>query len=177
MIYPYNFILYGVIFVSVFLIGIPTIYAMLFGAPWVPTPILAVRRMVIEANLKKGKKIYDLGCGDGRLLIESTKKGATAVGYEISPLVYIAGFLRCLFYPNATILLKSFWREDISDADVVFFYLLPKSIKSLLEKFRKELKKGTLIISYAFEIKDLKPIKKIERDRARGLCPIWVYKI
>lgn len=163
----------------IFFIGIPTVYAMWFGAPWVPTPKRAVLKMIREANLKKGKKVYDLGCGDGRLVIEASKvSGVRGVGFEISPPVYFLAFLRNLLNGFvAQIYFKSFWNKDLSDADVVFLYLLPKSMKRLATKLKKELKKGSLVISYAFEVKDLILFKKIEKESKYNVCPIWIYKI
>jgi ribosomal protein L11 methylase PrmA len=165
------------IFMIVF-IGVPTIYAMWFGAPWVPTPIEAVRKMLKEAKIKKGQKVYDLGCGDGRFVIEAAKQGAKGIGFEISPLIWLLAITRnTLNGLPAKILLKSFWNRDLSDADVICLYLLPKSMPSLVKKFKKELKKGTLIVSYAFQVKGLELIKKIEKDRKKNICPIWIYKI
>lgn len=97
-----------------------------------------------RTNLKKGKKVYDLGCGDGRLVIGAAKiAGVTGVGFEISPPVYLLAFIfrNLLNGFIATIYFKSFWNKDLSDADVVFLYLLPKAMKKLVEKFNKELKK------------------------------------
>jgi len=177
--WPYN--LYFDIFaiLLILIVGVPTIYAMWFGAPWVPTPMRAVRIMLKEAKLKKQQTAYDLGCGDGRLVIEASKiSGVKGIGFEISTPVYVLALIRNLINGfKAKILLKSFWRYDISDANVVFLYLLPKSMKKLKLKFEKELKKGTLVISYAFKIDGLKLEKKIERDRERNICPIWIYKI
>ena len=177
--WPYNLYFNLFVFCMIVFIGIPTVYAMWFGAPWVPTPMIAVQKMIKEAKLKKGKKVYDLGCGDGRLVIEAAKiVGVTGVGFEISPPVYLLAFLRNLLNGFiATIYFKSFWNKDLSDADVVFLYLLPKAMKKLVEKFNKELKKGTLIISYAFQLKDLVLVKKIEKDAKYNVCPIWIYRI
>ncbi len=177
--WPYNlyFDLFAIFLIVV--IGVPTVYAMLFGAPWVPTPSLAVAKMVEKAKLKKGDKVYDLGCGDGRLLFEaSRKKGVQAIGYEISPLVYLIAVIRNLLNGwKVKIYFKSYMREDLSEADVVFLYLLPKAFKRLVTKFKKELKKGSLVISYAFKIDELELVERIERNKEKGICPIWIYRI
>jgi len=175
----YRIFFYAVVFFMLFGIGVPTIYAMLFGAPWVPTPMRAVRRMIKESGLKSGKKVYELGCGDGRLILNATKiNGVVGVGYEISPLIYIVAWLKNAFTGfKAKISFRSFWGADLSDADVIYLYLLPMCAKKLVEKFKKELDKDTLIISYAFKLDGLTLIKRIERDREKNICPILIYKI
>jgi len=177
--WPYNLYMDLFMLFLIFAIGIPTIYAMIFGAPWVPTPILAVRKMLKLANLKSGDIVYDLGCGDGRLVIEASKtKGVKGIGYEISPIIYIFATIRNLIFGfKAKILFKTFWNKDLSDANVIFIYLLPKAMEKLVKKFKKELKPGTKIISYAFELKELDPVKTIEKDRGNNLCRILVYEI
>ena len=65
------------------------------GAPFIPTPSRVLSRMMELADIKPGEKVYDLGCGDGRLVIEANKRHqARAVGIEISPLAYMLARLR-----------------------------------------------------------------------------------
>ena len=60
------------------------------GAPWVPTPMPTVRRMLDLAEVQPGDVVYDLGCGDGRTVVTAARKyGAYAVGVEIDPLRYL----------------------------------------------------------------------------------------
>ena len=161
------------------LIAIPTIYAMIEGAPFVPTQMEQVKRMLKAAKLKKGMKVYDLGSGDGRLCHKANQiYGAQAVGYEYSPLVWAwSQFLRLFWHSKAKLKYGNFWKQDISDADVIVSYLMPHSMKKMEKKLFPQLKKGTLIISHAFAIEGLKTWKKLPRDRDRKLGPVWIYKI
>lgn len=134
--------------------------------------------MLEAAHIKKGTKVYDLGCGDGRLVhIASKKYGAEAVGYEYSPFVFIWAKLISIFWRSeAKILYRNFWNENVSDANVIFCYLLPHSMEKFKKLILPQLKKGTLIISHAFAIPDLPPLQILERDREKKLGRVLVYK-
>lgn len=162
-----------------FIIVIPTIYVMVVGAPFVPTQMTQVERMLKEAKLKPGKKIYDLGSGDGRLVHKAAKLyGADAVGYEYSPFVWLwSQALRPFFRSKAKLKYGNFWRKDISDADVIVCYLLPHSMKRMKRDIVPKLKPGALIISHAFSIPDLKTHKELPRNKDQKLGPVWIYKI
>ena len=162
-----------------FAMVIPTVYAMVFGAPFVPTSMKQVRRMLEAAKLKKGMVVYDLGSGDGRLVHTAAKEhGAKAIGYEYSPFVWLwAKFLGLFWRSGAKLKFGNFWSKDISDADVIVCYLLPHSMKLMEEKLIPKLKKGTLIISHAFAIPDKKVWRKLPRVREEKLGPVWIYKV
>jgi len=164
--------------ILLFVIFVPTIYALIWGAPYVPTPNEGVKKMLKLASLKKGQKTYELGCGDARLTCMAAKKYNTdSVGFELSPLVIMLAKLRKFFSRSkANILYRNFYEVDLSDADAIFCYLLPGTMDRLAKKFEKELKKGTKIISYAFPIKDWKVSHRQQRNRKKKLGPIWVYE-
>lgn len=165
--------------VLLILILIPTIKALVKGAPFVPTPIVRVKKMLEVAEIKPGEKVYDIGCGDGRMVyIAARDHGAKAVGLELSPLVYALARIRKLLWKSkAKILFRDFNFCNLSDADVVVCYLLPDTLAGLQTKLQKELKKGARVISYAFKIGDWKEARKEERDLENNLAPIWIYEI
>lgn len=158
---------------------IPTMVAFLTGAPWVPTPITRVKRMLQLANLKQGDRIYDLGCGDGRMVQHAAKEyGADAVGLELSPLMYAWAKLRnIILRSDAKILLRDFRRINYTNAAALVFYLLPDILKIMKSKFEKELKPGSRVISYAFEIEGWQPVHIEPRDEKRKHARIFVYEI
>lgn len=119
--------------------------AFVAGAPFVPSTKNTAASMIRLAKLKKGMTIYDLGSGDGRLLILAAKMGCTAVGFEINPFLVALSHLRRL-----RVEWKNFWHADISDADVVFVYLLPWRMDKLSSFLKKQLKPGALVISNSF---------------------------
>lgn len=164
------------------IILIPTIIALIWGAPWVPTPRERIEKMLKLARVKPGKKVYDIGCGDGRMVhLASRLHGADAVGLELSPLVYsgakLVQPLHMLRGSRAKIKYRDLNFTNISDADVIMCYLMPNTLKRLRKKFEKELKKGTLIVSYAFEIPEWKPIKREKRNAEKNFAPIMLYEI
>lgn len=70
------------------LVLIPSLYALKTGAPFIPSSKKTLERMMKLAKIKPGDNVYDLGCGDGRIVFASTKAGAKAVGYELSLLPF-----------------------------------------------------------------------------------------
>jgi SAM-dependent methyltransferase len=160
---------------------IPTLIALIWGAPWVPTPKNRVRKMLDLAKLKKGETLYDLGCGDGRLVhIASAEYGIDAVGFEFSPVVYAMAKIVQPFYwlkgSRAKIKFKNFYNSDFSDIDVITCYLLPHSMVTVGKKCERELKKGSRVVSYAFPVLAWEPNHREKRQRKKAYGPIWVYK-
>lgn len=127
-------------------------------APWWRSSDNTIRVAFKLANVKKGEVVYDLGCGDGRSVIIAAKEfGAKGIGIEIDPLrFYISKLASKLagVSDETKFIKKSFLDLDlnISDADVVFVYLVPKALERLKPKLLKQLKKGTRIVSVNYEI-------------------------
>lgn len=149
--------------------------AFLTGAPYVPSARLTAHAMIRLAGIDKKSIVYDLGSGDGRLLNLSMKKGAKkAIGYEINPYLVFFSRIRFSVNPfrnNVHIHLKNFWKADISDADVVFIYLLPWRMHQLKQKLLKELKPGARVISNSFIFPDWKVLRSDEKAH------VYVFRI
>lgn len=127
-------------------------------APYIPTKSTRIKKLLKQINLKN-KNFYELGSGDGRVVIEAAKMGANAYGIEQS-------FLRILYSrfkraKNANFIHGDIFKQDLSKADIVFIFLLPKGIKKLKPKLKEELKKGSIVITQTFHFKNWKPYKKI----------------
>lgn len=124
------------------------------GAPWVPTSFSMVNKMLKIAEVGPGDVVYDLGCGDGRMLVVAVKRyEAKAVGIEIDPLRYIwCQFLITVLglRKQITILYGDFFKHDLSGADVITCYLLQDTNHKLEAKFQRELRSGTRIVSNTF---------------------------
>lgn len=149
------------------------------GAPWVPTPMKRVKKMLELAEIKQGEKVYDLGCGDGRMAHVAAKDfGAEATGIELSPIIYAMARI-CNFFrrSKSKILLRDFRRIDFGDADVLTFYLLPPILKKMREKWERELKSGARIVSYAFEVEGWEPVYIEPKDPENNFARILVYEI
>lgn len=150
-------------------------------APYVPSPQPIVERMLDAAALKPGETLFDLGCGDGRILITAARKfRAKAVGVELSDrLVSQAkdairgGKLEDM----ASVIHGNLLEVDLSSADVVTLYLLTESNAKLKPRLEKFLKPGARVVSHDFEIKGWKPVRVEEVAAHRRAHKIYVYEI
>lgn len=147
-----------------------------YGAPFVPMERGAVERVMDLGEVGPGKVFYDLGSGDGRLVIAAALRGARAVGVEIDTVrvLYSRLWIWLLRLPNATIIQGNLFDQNLDDADVVSLYLLPETNEKLIPKLEKELKKETLVVATSFEIPGWRPIKVDPRGPIYG--PIRLYK-
>jgi hypothetical protein len=143
------------------------------GAPWVPTSMRMVHKMLTMAEVGPDDLVYDLGCGDGRLVVTAARKyGARAVGIEIDPLRYIwCQFLITVLFlrKRVTILYGNFFNHDLSDANVITCYLLPGTNRKLEDKLVKELDSVTRIISNSFIFTEF------HRVRTDGDAMLYLY--
>ena len=131
----------------------------LTGAPWVPSSNEIVRKMLLLSDVKPGEEVYDLGSGDGRIVITAAKEfGARSTGIEIDffRAFYSKLLIRLLGLGGgggggkARVLWSSFYRVDLSRADVVTVYLLPETNDKLMPKLERELGPASRVVSHAF---------------------------
>lgn len=152
---------------------------LLYGVPYVPTPHRVVKRMLEIANPQPGDRVYDLGCGDGRLIFAAekiTKVGG--VGYELAPIPYLfACFGKILRRSDSRLYLKSLFTADLSQTDVLFCYLMPHMLKKLSKKITTECRKGTKIVSHGFKIEGLTPKRVFERNNSKKMPTIYFYEL
>jgi SAM-dependent methyltransferase len=136
--------------------------------PYVPTTEEAVKAMLNLAGVKKTDVVYDLGCGDGRIVIAAAKTfGARGVGIDINP-VRIAEAKENAKKEGVEDLVRfeenDLFEADIRPATVVTLFLLPNINLKLLPKLLKDLKPGTRIVSNTFDMGDWKPEKEATVD-------------
>lgn len=152
-------------------------YAGISGAPWVPMHSKDIKRVLSLAKIQSGEKLYDLGCGDGRLICAAAKAGARGEGFEISLLPYLISQVRRLAIRKTdhdiVIHYKSFWPADISDADIVYFFQIPRCYQRIKEKLENELKPGARVIAYVWPIEGWSPITI---DNAPGQPNLYLYQ-
>lgn len=139
-------------------------------APWWRTNKKIARAACRLAKISSKDIVYELGSGDGIFLIVVAKEfGARGVGIEIDPLRFLIStiMIRIIRVSDKVIIKrKNFFDEDISEATVIFVYLVPKALERLLPKFKKELKKETRLISYRYEM-NLPLIKHDKKNNLR----------
>ena len=170
-------------------------------APYVPTKNERIKKLLKTVGLKKGDKFWELGSGDGRIVLEAAKLGADATGIEQSLIRVLwsryqakklASHMECgnvefihgnifshLSFPRK--------RESINTADVVYIFLLPKGVEKLELILQKKLKKNSRVITQTFHFKNWIPIKKIlVTDKKSPNTPLgknvvegnfWIYKV
>lgn len=130
------------------------------GAPWLPTKVKTVLIMLTLAKTQPGDLVYDLGCGDGRILIAAVRRfGARAVGIELSPLRYLwCKVLLILLGHGKQVEVRygDFFKQDLSQADVVTCYLLQPTNEKLEAKLLQELKPGARVVSHSFTFPRMK---------------------
>lgn len=132
-------------------------------APYVPTPQPVVEKMLELAGVTSKDIVYDIGCGDGRIVITAAKKyGARAVGIDIDPeriRESKANAKAAGVEDLVTFRLEDAMEADISEATVVTLYLLTASNETLRPILTKQLKPGARIVSHSFGMGDWKPLK------------------
>ena len=138
---------------------ISIIWPGLRGAPWVPTSLSRIRKMLELAEVGPDDVVYELGCGDGRLIVTAARRyGARAVGIEIDPLRYAwcQALITVLgLRDRVRVVYGDFFAQDLSEATVVTCYLLDSTNRKLQKKLLSELAPGTRIVSHMFAFPEL----------------------
>lgn len=141
-------------------------------APYYPTPEIVVQKMLELAELKPGEKLFDLGSGDGRIVIMAAQKfGADATGIEIDEDLYrrSASRIKALgLDKKARIIHGDILQQDYSSADVITVYLLPSSNEKVRPLLERQLKKGSRVVCHDFEMQGWSPDKVLHVEDAEG---------
>lgn len=151
-------------------------------APYYPTPESVVEKMLTLGALKKGEKMFDLGSGDGRIVIMAADKfGAHSVGVEFDTDLYMQSsekIRRMGLADRAKIVHGDFLQQDYGSADLITIYLLPAANQKLRPIFEKQLKKGARVVAHDFEVQDWKPekIENIDDDGEGRSHTLYLYR-
>jgi Histone methylation protein DOT1 len=139
---------------AVVFVCVSFVFPSLTGAPWVPSSDDIVRKMLQLSKVKPGEEVYDLGSGDGRIVIISSKEfGARSTGVEIDAFraFYSKLLIRLMgLEGKARVVWSSFYRVDLSNADVVTVFLLPETNDKLRPKLERELRPTSRVVSHRF---------------------------
>lgn len=171
--FKFFFLIFLPIVVSAFLVkfGSP------FGSFWYPSDVKGVLESVKKSSPSR-KIIYDLGSGDGRIVMAIAKRFRTRViGIEINPLWVLLssiGIRVRKLNKYASIKMANFFKTPLHNGDIIVIYLLPKTLEKLKVKLKKELKKGARVISVQFPINRWKHYKIVKSDVGYN---IYLYKI
>jgi len=146
---------------------------------YIPTPKDLVQQMLYMAQLRRGETLYDLGAGDGRILIEAARRfGAKPVGIELDP--RRVGRIRERLKATgvvAEVIEGDFMEIDLSKADVVTIYLSESANAKLAPKLRNELKDGTRVVSLDYDLPGWLPDQEITSKSAGLVRKVYLYRI
>ncbi len=146
---------------------------------YVPTPKDIVRRMLRLAGVRRGETVFDLGAGDGRILIEAVRGfGARAVGVEIDPerLARIRERLNSTD-TKAEVIEADFMQIDLSTADVVAIYLSASVNAELSPKLRTELKSGARVVSLDYVLPGWPHERELIAKSAGVTRKLYLYRV
>ncbi|HTS30625.1 MAG TPA: methyltransferase domain-containing protein [Bryobacteraceae bacterium] len=152
-------------------------------APYYPTPATIVEKMLQIGGLKAGEKMFDLGSGDGRIVIMAAQKfHADATGVELDRDLCTQSLLKIRklgLEKSAHIINGDLLRQNYSSADLVTVYLLPDSIDNKVQPLLdRELKKGARVVAHDFEFKNWTPekIENIADDGEGRSHTLYLYR-
>ncbi|HEV3471255.1 MAG TPA: class I SAM-dependent methyltransferase [Pyrinomonadaceae bacterium] len=148
--------------------------------PYVPTPEVIVERMLRMAKVGKDDVVYDLGCGDGRIVVTAASRyGARGVGYDLNPQRITesnANAVKAGVADRVRFVQGDLFRADLSEATVVTLYLLPDVNLKLRPKLLADLKPGTRVVSHNYGMGDWEPkeVAEIEIQGTTHYIYSWV---
>jgi len=150
-------------------------------APFVPTPQEVVEKMLQVAGVKKDDMVYDLGCGDGRIIITAAQKfGARATGVELDAELFRktqARIQELKLQERVKIVNANALEVDFSPATVVTLYLLTDSNTKLKPNLEKYLKPGSRVVSHDFVVTGWAPAKVEKVNRDSRVHTIYLYEM
>jgi len=135
-------------------------YASISGAPWVPTRKYGINRFLKVAKLKKDDVLFELGCGDGRLLVSAVREfGCRGVGIELAwPLAVIAWLRTKITKVPVVIRWADARHTSLKEATVAYMFLMPDAYLKLRPILEKSLSPGTKVISYVWPVPEWTPV-------------------
>jgi ubiquinone/menaquinone biosynthesis C-methylase UbiE len=149
--------------------------------PAVPTPTSLVEKMLEAGRIKPGDVVYDLGSGDGRIVIAAARiYGVRAVGVEIVPDLCRKARERIQsegLTDKIRIIEGSALRVDLSPADVITMFFMTDSNERLRPALERQLRPGTRVVSYQFPVRGWKAHETVHVKLGKSDYPIFVYEI
>jgi ubiquinone/menaquinone biosynthesis C-methylase UbiE len=150
-------------------------------APYVSSPQSIVERMLEVAGVKSGETVYDLGCGDGRILITAVQRyHAKAVGVELNEKhaeTAVDNIKRLNLQNRAQVIKGNLMDVPIANADVVTLYLMTLSNDQLRPKLERELKPGTRVVSLNYQIRGWKAKAIEDAEAYHRPYKIYLYEV
>ena len=150
-------------------------------APFVPMPWHVVDRIIEVVEVSEDDVVYDLGAGDGRILVRAAKsRGARGIGYEINPTLVEearSAISAAGVQDKVEVREGDFFDADLSPATVVTLFLITSAQRQLRPKLLEELRPGTRVACYMWEIPGWNPSKTVTVPVSGAAHPIYVYQV
>lgn len=167
---PYFLLVYDIVILATLFLYLKSLYGN--SAPFIPTPKEVIAAIVEEADIKDGDTVYELGCGNGRMLsaLHKMYPRARYVGIEKELFPYLLAKARVAFMQSENIIIKraDLFLTDLSDADVIFTYLFPDVMQKMENRFAKTCKKGARLVSLDFFLPSTVAAKTRDLGRPEG---------
>jgi len=154
-------------------------------APFITSSNAVLKDIGKAMEIKDDSIVYDLGCGDGRILFFLSKinKNAKYIGIDNGAFPFLLSKVGAYFNKKKTnneieIVKADFFKQDLSKATHIFTYLYPSVMDDLLLKFDKELNPGTILVSLSFRFTNKQPLMEIDLDRSKYKLgrKLFIYK-
>ena len=169
------------IFIALVIFCFWSVYTVVFLAPWLPTFTRDLERIAQKTDLKPGNTFCEIGSGDGRVSLYMAKRfpKSRIIGVEISFVLFIFSVVRKRFQKNKNIqfIRCDFYGFNISAIDVMYVFATPHSSSKLSKHLYKNMKNGSRVISYNFELPFDKSVKRwIDKVDDDGMN-LYIYDI
>lgn len=152
---------------------IPTAYAGKIGAPYAPTRLPVVKKAFDWAGISAQDILVDLGAGDGKILLEAKRRGATTIGYELSPIMWAIAWVRMR---GRGVKFANFYKQTLpTKTNRIFAFLMPHNMARVATFLsQQKLPAKTLVFAYAFPFTEVEPLTII---RAKHCAPLYIYEL
>eukprot|EP00931_Biecheleriopsis_adriatica_P023056 TRINITY_DN14655_c0_g1_i2.p1 TRINITY_DN14655_c0_g1~~TRINITY_DN14655_c0_g1_i2.p1 ORF type:complete len:382 (-),score=67.14 TRINITY_DN14655_c0_g1_i2:208-1353(-) len=147
-------------------------------APFNPTPVCAIAQALDALQVGPGDTLYDLGCGDGRLLLAAARRGAVAVGVEYDQVLAEkarVSISEACMSESASVICGDACATDLSPATKIFVYLVPDGLRRMQAALAAALRSGTQIASYTFSLPGWEPSQELSAETRARECRVFVY--
>lgn len=185
LLYILDWFLIIILFIVLVLLVIWMVTGYRAKVPFVPVPNSILKDIYQLMKVQENSVVYDLGCGDGRVLFYISRfvPKARYIGIENVTFPLILAHLRAWWHRRVTgtqieILNQDFFKQDLSNATHIFTYLYPNVMDDLLPKLEKELKPGTKLVSVTFKFTLKQPSQEfdLERSKYKLARKIYIYE-
>ena len=157
-----------IILIFIMIVAFSMLWPLMIGAAYSPSSKDVVRKMLEMAEVDPDDVVYDLGSGDGRIVLEAARRyNVRAVGVEADPLrvIWSKISVKISGQNRIQIVWGNLFHQNISDASVVTLFLWQRTNEKLKDKLQEELKPGSRVISYIWKFKGWKPVKVDTKER------------